>query len=42
MAPIERADKEGFIKIGSMDVVVKETEEPIVIENLSQSDMKYL
>lgn len=39
-APIKKATKEVFVKIGSMDVLVKEIEGPIVIVKAAQSIMK--
>jgi len=38
--PIEKADEQIIIKIGSADAPIKESEGPTVIGNLDQSDVE--
>jgi hypothetical protein len=38
--PIGKADEQIIIKIGSADAPIKESEGPIVIDNLDQSDVE--
>ena len=38
--PIRKADEQIIIKFGSADAPIKESEEPIVIDNLDQSDVE--